>query len=111
MNIEKVLEMIMNFKVEHPKGDRMYNSNQIPSQHRNIQQDLPHREDIHKGLPPLDSAKHKRSVASIDQLAGESPTKEMKPIDRGRGSIDSGLNLFQKEGSTNLKNETPVFEA
>lgn len=113
MNIEKAQEMIMNIKIERPKGERMYNSNQIPSQQRSIQQDLPNLpnfEDTYKGLPPLDSTKHRRSVASIEQFVGETSNKYNRPSSTVGPSIDSGPRLFQKENSTHRKNETPVFE-
>ncbi|CAI2385891.1 unnamed protein product [Moneuplotes crassus] len=112
MNVDKALEAISKLEFDKPKEDRIFSSNQMPSQARSNHQDFPNAEEISKGLPPLDSSKHRRSLASLDKLPGEYQQNFTKtssvaaPIDSG-----SRRNILEREASLKRQADTPAFDS
>lgn len=109
MNIEKAIEMVCNFKMEPPKGDRLYNTNQTHSQRMSVKNEMNFNEDHPKALPPLDSTK-KRRTTNATENASASDININKPFSVTAKDIDSESRMFNRQKSTTRKSDTPAFE-
>ena len=76
----------------------------------NFHQESPGHVENQKAPLPLDSAKHKRSIASYDQFNGDNSTKAHKPSSIAGQDIDSAAQLFKRQSTHERKNETPGFD-
>jgi hypothetical protein len=107
--IEKAIEMIKNYRMEPPKGDRVYNTNQIQSQGKSVIHELYSNEDRANILPPLDATK-KSTMDSVQQHP-QAEVNFSKPVSvvTAQDNTDR-LWSYSKMGSSTRKRDTPVFE-